>query len=170
MGQKFITGTTKTTRRNPETNQIEEVEISKVMAVKMKSEDEFYMVYIKYTASFYGLKYADDIKLLAKMCEWGEFDKGIVYLTASRRKEIRETLGIHNSNISNSLKRLKLQNLISGDDGEFLINPVVFWKGSKVNRMELMRKEGIQATFNFTLEKDIKPTEGITPSKEFDTV
>lgn len=168
MGQKFITGRRKTTRKNPDTGQIEEVEDFKVMAVKMKAEDEFYMVFIKYTAKFYGLKYADDIKVLAKMCEWGEFDRGVVYLTAGRRKEIRETLNIHNSNISNSLKRLKEQGFISGDDGEFLINPVIFWKGSKANRMEMMRKDGIQAIFNFTLEKDITPDMGIEPSKVFD--
>lgn len=167
MGQRFVTNKRTITRKNPETGQIEEIEDYKVLPIKIKSEDEFYMVYIKFTAQFYGLKYADDIKVLTKMCEWGEFDSGICYLTAGRRKDIRETVGIHNSNISNALKRLKEAKLISGDDGEFLINPVVFWKGSKSSRIEMMRKDGIQAVFNFKLEQDIKPTTGLEPSKEF---
>lgn len=167
MTKQYKTSTTITRHQNPDTKIWEEVETKKVHKITIKPDDEFYMVYIKYMSPYYDLKYADDIKMLGKLCEWAEFERGIVYLTSGRRKEITETLGIHNSNISNSLKRLKDLKLISGSDGEFEINPVVFWKGSKASRMEMMRKEGIQVKFNFILEQDIKPSTGLLPSKEF---
>jgi hypothetical protein len=164
---KYLTGTTTTKVHNPETGKDEVVETTKVHRINVKPEDEFYMVFLKNTAPFFNIKYGDDIKVLAKLCEWAEFDKGIVYITSGRRKEISETLGIHKSNISTSLKRLKETNLLSGENGEFTINPVVFWKGSKATRMELMRKEGVQIMFNFALEHDIKPTSGIKPNTGF---
>lgn len=165
---KFKTETTVSRKQNPDTKAWEEVETKKIHKIKIKPEDEFYMVYIKYMSPYYQLKYADDMKVLAKLCEWAEFEKGTVYLTAGRRHEIIETLGIHNSNISKSLNRLIDAKHISGSRGEFIINPVVFWKGSKASRMDLMRKEGIQVIFNFVLEHDIKPTTGIQPNKDFD--
>lgn len=163
----FKTETTITRRKQPD-GSWEEVEHKKVHKIKIKAEDEFYMVYIKYMAPYYELKYAGDIKILSKLCEWAEFEKGIVYLTAGRRHEIMETLGIHNSNISKSLDRLIKAKHISGTRGEFTINPTIFWKGSKNARMELMQKESIQVTFNFELEQGIKPTTGIQPNTDFD--
>lgn len=155
--------------QNPDTKVWEEVETKKIHKITVKAEDEFYMTYIRYMSPYYDLKYADDIKLLGCLCGWAEFDKGIVYLTSGRRKEITETLGIHNSNISNSLKRLKDLKLIDGSNGEFEINPVIFWKGSKATRLEIMRKEGIQVKFCFVLEQDLKPNTGIKPSEEFNS-
>lgn len=168
MSKGFKTETTITRAQNPDTKVWEEVEHIKIHKVNMRPEDEFYMVYIKYMSPYYNLKYADDIKILAKLCEWAEFDKGMVFLTASRRSEILETLGIHNSNVSKSLARLKEHKHISGTRGEFIINPVIFWKGSKASRMDLMRKEGIQVRFNFKLEQDIKPITGLKPSTDFE--
>lgn len=163
----FKTETTITRHKQPN-GTWEEVENKKVHKIKIRPEDEFYMVYIKYMAPYYQLKYADDIKILSKLCEWAEFEKGIVYLTAGRRHELTETLGIHNSNISKSLNRLSEAKHISGTRGEFTINPTIFWKGSKNSRMELMRKESIQVTFNFELEHDIKPTTGLSANVNFD--
>jgi hypothetical protein len=168
MANKYKTSTTITRHQNPETRVWEEVETKKVHKITIKPDDEFYMVYIKYMSPYYEIKYADDIKLLGKLCEWAEFEKGTVYLTSGRRKEVTETLGVHNSNISKSLNRLKELKLIAGSDGEFEINPVVFWKGSKASRMEIMRKEGVQTIFNFSLEQDIKPNTGLKPSQSFD--
>lgn len=168
MSKGFKTETTTTRRQNPDTNMWEEVESIKVHKIKLKPEDEFYMVYIKYMSPYYNLKYADDIKILAKLCEWADFDKGTVFLTSGRRSEILETLGIHNSNVSKSLNRLKENKHISGTRGEFIINPVIFWKGSKASRMELMKKESIQVIFKFSLEQDMKPVTGLSPSNEFD--
>ncbi len=168
MAKQYRTDTTVTRHQNPETKVWEEVETKKVYKIKIKPDDEFYMVYIKYMSPYYDLKYADDIKMLGKLCEWAEFDKGVVYLTSGRRKELIEKLSIHNSNISKSIKRLKELKLIDGSDGEFEINPVIFWKGSKASRMEMMRKELIQVKFSFVLEHDIKPTTGIVPNTNFD--
>ena|SRR3982751_6176436 len=168
MATKYTTETTTKRILNPETKLWEEHEVKKVHKIKVKPDDEFYMTYIKYMSPYYDLKYADDIKILAKMCEWAEWEKGIVYLTSGRRHEIIETLGIHNSNISKSINRLSEAKHISGTRGEFIINPVIFWKGSRASRMEQMKKEGIQVIFNFELENDIKPTTNIKPSQEFE--
>lgn len=154
-------------RKNPITGQTEEIETKKIVKIDVKPDDEFYMVYIKYMSTYYELKYADDIKILAKLCEWVEWEKGIVYLTSTRRLEITDKLKIHNANISKSLNRLREKKLISGKGGEFLLNPTAYWKGSKQARYEMLMDKGIQVQFDYQMIQDIKPTNGIVPSKEF---
>lgn len=136
-----------------ETGEITETETTKLVKINMGKQEEFYMTYCHYLSSLYELTYADDIKLMVKLCEWGQYDKGTVQLTSSRRIEISKTLGMHNSNISKSIKRLKEKALISGDRGEYQINPAIFWKGDRAIRKELLKKEGLNVIFNFKLEE-----------------
>lgn len=169
MAKDFFVESKTTTRKNPETGHVEEVEDRKLIKVNIKDEDEFFMVYFKYMSPYWGLKYVDDVKIITKLCEWAEFDKGVVYLTSGRRKEIIETLGIHNSNISSSLRRLRDALLISGDNGEFTINPKVFWKGSKASRRQILQNDGIQLQFKIIMGDKYKAHKGIHPNEEYDS-
>jgi len=138
------------------TGEVVEQDISKIITVTLGKKEEFYMTYCNYLASIYELKYADDIKMLIKMCQLAEFDSGIVYLTAKRRAEIVKELNIHTSNISKSLNRLKDKAIIVGDNQEFVVSPVIFWKGDKGKRMEILRKNGLSVTFNFQFESNTR--------------
>lgn len=152
MATKHFLESTTVSRVDKETGEITETEIKKLVKINMGKQEGFYMTYFQYVAPLYELTYADDLKLIVKLCEWGEYDKGTVQLTSARRLEITTTLGMHNSNISKSLKRLLEKKLISGEKGEFQLNPVIFWKGDRAIRKEILRKGGIDVMFNFKLD------------------
>lgn len=138
---------------DPETGEIHSTETTKIFKINMGKQDEFFMTFCKYLSSFYQLKYADDIKMIIKFNEWAEFDTGDVDLTAKKRLEITEQLGIRNDSISKSLKRLREGDMISGDKGSYRINPIIFWKGDKAKRAELLRSDGLKVEFNFKIEE-----------------
>lgn len=154
MATKHFLESKTVTKIDKDTGEVFETEVKKLIKVNMGKQEEFYMTYCKYLAPLYELTYADDLKLIVKLCEWGVYDKGTVSLTTSRRAEITEKLGIHASNISKSLKRLLEKKLITGDRGEYQLNPVIFWKGDRAIRKELLRKGGLEVMFNFHVEDD----------------
>jgi hypothetical protein len=135
-----------------ETGEVITTEVTKLVKINIGKQEEFYMTYCHYLSSIYQLTYADDIKLMVKLCEWGQYDTGKVQLTSARRNEIVTDLGMHNANISKSLKRLKEKKLIDGEKGEFQINPAIFWKGDRAIRKEVLKKEGLNVIFNFHIE------------------
>ena len=154
MATKHFLESTTISKVDKETGEVTETEVKKLVKVNMGKQEEFYMTYCQYLAPLYELTYADDLKLIVKLCEWGQYDKGTVQLTASRRVEITDVLGMHNSNISKSLKRLLEKGLISGERGEYLINPVFFWKGDRAIRKEILRKGGVDVMFNFKIDDE----------------
>jgi hypothetical protein len=137
---------------DPETGEVIGTEVSKFVSVNLGKQEEFFMTYCKYLSSFYELKYADDIKIIIKFNEWAEFDTGKVDLTPKKRLEITESLGIRNDSISKSLRRLLDIGLINGDRGSYVINPIIFWKGDKAKRKELLESEGLRVEFNFKID------------------
>ena len=152
MATKHFLESTTVSRVDKETGEVTETEVKKLVKVNMGKQEEFYMTYCQYLAPLYQLTYADDIKLIVKLCEWGQYDKGTVQLTSSRRLEITSSLGMHNTNISKSLKRLVEKKLITGEKGEYQLNPVIFWKGDRAVRKEMLRKGGIDVMFNFNID------------------
>lgn len=138
---------------DPETGEIIKTEVTKVFKINMGKQEPFFMTYCSYLSSFYQLKYADDIKIIIKLNEWAQFDTGEVQLSPKRRLEITEELKIRNDAISKSLKRLKEKSLISGEKGAYLINPIIFWKGDKAKRRELLVGSGLDVHFKFKIEK-----------------
>lgn len=152
MSTKHFLESTTISRVDKETGEITETEVKKLVKINMGKQEEFYMTYCQYLAPLYQLTYADDIKLIVKLCELGQYDTGKVQLSSARRGEITETLGLHNSNISKSLKRLVQKQLISGEKGEYQLNPVIFWKGDRAVRKEILRRGGIDVMFNFKID------------------
>jgi hypothetical protein len=120
----------------------------KTYSVKV-DQDAFFMTYIKYMSVFFKLKYADDMKVLAKFCQICSFDKGIVVLSASQRKEIEEELNLLPTNFSRSLKRLKEIGLITGDKGTFVINPELYWKGNNKTRNDILKLKELKVEIEF---------------------
>lgn len=112
-------------------------------------QDAFFMTYIKYMSVFYKLKYADDMKVLAKFCQICSFDTGTVVLSSLERKSIEEELKMLPTNFSRSLKRLREIELISGEKGTFTINPELYWKGSNKTRNELLKSKSLKLEMEF---------------------
>lgn len=125
-----------------DTGEVIEQEVEKVFNTVVKT-DNFYMCFFENMAGFYGLKHASDIKLLTAMCEIAEFNTGIVQITTAVRKRLADKANISLTNMSKNLRRLLDADLVSGKDGEYRINPAVFWKGTTQERVDIIKEGGI---------------------------
>lgn len=141
------------------TGEIKLVEDNKLVFVKIGKDEKFWMTYCKYTAPIYQLTYADDIKVIVKFCELAEYETGTVHLTPARRKDMVKQLGMQQSNVSKSIRRLKEKNLVTGEDGEYVVSPLVFWKGERSKRLDYLKNKGLTVTFNFMLDDPNQETD-----------
>lgn len=120
---------------------------------KNSSEVGFYMTFIDFAAPIFELKQGLDKAIIAKLCCVAEFNTGTVLLPAQRRTALCESLEISKQQLTNSIGRLKKLNLISGSGGQYLINPLIFWKGDIKTRNAALKNNEIKMVFNFTLEE-----------------
>lgn len=111
--------------------------------------DNFFLVFLQNLGSLYKLKNAKEIHVLAKLCSMTVMNTGTVSLTTGRRKEISDELNMTQQNLSNILGKLKKNGLISGNDGEFTINPELMWKGSTLARQKWMNGQGMSMMIQF---------------------
>lgn len=133
---------------NEDTGELQLVEIVKEHKVKVK-QDKFYMCFFEKMSSFYEIKHLADVKLMAAMCEVAEYEKGTVHLTRKVRQDICKKTGISISNISKNLKRLINLKLLSEDDGDYIVNAEVFWKGDIKSRKKFLEGEGLKLNIIF---------------------
>jgi len=159
MNKTKMVGTTIKEIVDHSTGEIIDTEIEKHFKTKVE-KDKFFVIYLKYLSSFYGLTSALDIKLLIKMCELSEYNEGKVVISTGVRCDIMKELKTASSNISRSLKSLKNKSLITGDKGVYYINPQLFWKGSEVTRQEsLLSDEGVSFKLTFYSNKENTATD-----------
>lgn len=154
MAKKYFVSSTKRERINQVTGEYESVEDKKLMHIRVEENENFYMVFFKYMASFWELTHATDIKLIFKLCELAKWETGKISLSAGLRDDISKELKVHTSNLSKSLGRLRDKRLISGDRGEYMINPAIFWRGSKGAREELLKTDGIILQFSISTKPE----------------
>ena len=139
-----------------ETGEILSYEACKQFTTKV-DQDSFYMVYIDSIGPLFNLTSASARNLLAWMCSNAEFNTGKIDISTANRKEICNKFGITNATISNNISKLKKLKLIDGDDGSYIINPKIFWKGDNKARSELLKTKEIQIIFaiNQNNEKEL---------------
>ena len=147
MARKILTQDIEKTVIDSQTGEILQTTSQRTFTTNIKSES-FYMTFIDYIAPLYELKSNSLKNLLTYSCEHAEFNTGKVSLTTAARKVACDYLGISNNTLTNYLKKLKDSNLISGKDGEFIINPQIFWKGDTKSRAQILENEEIKITFN----------------------
>lgn len=123
--------------------------IEKTFSIKKAPQDEFFMTYIQNMKGFFNINSIVDVKILGSFCTIAEYNTGKVGLYSAIRKRICSDLGIAQSQLSRSITSLKKLNLITGSDGEFFINPMVFWKGDNKRRSEVIKDRGLQILINF---------------------
>lgn len=137
------------------TGEVVERVVRKRYSIPVKT-DEFFMTFIQFMGPFYEIRYADDFKVLAKMCSWAQMNTGEVDLTALKRKKMMEELGLSKEQVSRSLKRLKELDVIRGEGGSYCISHEIFWKGGTDERAALTKKkqEGKSVVVEFTQKRD----------------
>lgn len=144
------------------TGEVSERVVRKRYSIPVKN-DEFFMTFIEFMGPFYQIRYADDFKVLAKMCSWAQMNTAEVDLTAMKRKKMMEELSMTKEQISRSLRRLKELELISGDGGSYLISHEIFWKGGTDERAAYGKQKqldkSVVVSFEQTREKTIKSFE-----------
>jgi hypothetical protein len=150
MREKLIQSTTREVI-DPETGEITTLESSKVIRKRVK-EDSFYMTFIDFISPFIdNLRTCDNARrILTWLCMNAEFNTGKVFLTTGNRAILCKDLNISSNTLTNNLRKLKDANLISGDKGDFVINPQIFWKGDLSVRKKLLEDSEIQIKFEIT--------------------
>lgn len=125
-----------------ETGELLDQTVEKHFVTKVDT-DSFFMVFIENLAPFFGLKQAGDVRLIIAMCKVADFNTGVVKMTKKTRMQLCEDANISVSNMNKNLKRLVECGLISEEDGEYTINPNIFWKGSTTTRTEVLKSDGL---------------------------
>lgn len=136
---------------NNETGEI--TTVRKSVSITTKNSDEFFMIYVRFVSGLFELSSANDIKILIRFCQLAEFNTGAVLIPAGRRKEMLDEFGMQSSHFSNAIARLKKANLLTGEQGNYKLNPIVVWKGDIKTRDQLIRNKGLDFNVKFTSEE-----------------
>ncbi len=123
--------------------------VRKTFAVKSKTKQEFFMVFLSGLNALCKLTRPSDIKILACLCDQAEYNTGRVRLISDDRQKIMDKLGIKPQAFSNSLARLKKNGLLEGNRGDYEVNPQHFWKGETNERERLLKERRAEITFKY---------------------
>jgi len=122
--------------------------------VKNNTPEEFFTVFLSNLNTICEVNKPGDIKVLAFLCAKADLD-GRVQLSSKIRKEITEKIGYSSSAFSNSLSRLKMTDTITGEGGDYEVNPQYFWDGTTEERRQLLRDRNFDLLLRFRMN-DVK--------------
>lgn len=128
------------------TGELVKVDVQRTFTEKI-NPDHFYMTFLDYIAPLYKLKSTSARNTLDWCCEKAQYNTGIIELTSTKRAQLCEQLGINNNQLTNNLKKLKELGLITGEKGQFKINPEIFWKGDLKSRRQLLENASLEVSF-----------------------
>lgn len=128
--------------------------IQKEFYEKVKSEEHFFMTFIDVIAPWFGLKPESAKAVLMWMNQNAQWNTGIVLMPQKVRDAVCTKLNISQQTLSNCLTALKKSKLISGEKGEFRINPKIFWRGDAASRKALLKNKAVQISFGLIDEQD----------------
>jgi hypothetical protein len=111
------------------------------------SPESFYMTFIGYMSPLFNLHSDVARSILDWMCMRAEYNSGVVDLSASKRQKMCQDLSITSNQVTNNLRKLKELGLITGDKGEFTINPEIFWKGDTKTRQQVLEGKSLKVSF-----------------------
>lgn len=118
--------------------------ISKTFSVK-KDTEPFFLTYSRCMSVLFDLNSLSAVKILWKFLELAQYNTGEVYITAKMKKKILEDLDISVSIYGKSLNMLREADILSGERGQYTINPKIHWKGDFKTRERIM-KSGLKMT------------------------
>lgn len=138
---------------NAETGEVTRMELTKSFSYKC-TEDKFIMVFYEFIRSISDLKGSKSFHVLIELVRFADWNTGYVALTTKRRDEICKVLGIAKNNLSTYLKDLVNSKLIYGKQGDYKINPQIFWKGELDKRREILENNEFYVEFGFRKPDD----------------
>jgi hypothetical protein len=128
------------------TGEVVKVDTQKTFTEKV-SPESFYMTFIGYMSPLFNLHSDVARSILDWMCMRAEYNSGVVDLSASKRQKMCQDLSITSNQVTNNLRKLKELGLITGDKGEFTINPEIFWKGDTKTRQQVLEGKSLKVSF-----------------------
>jgi hypothetical protein len=128
------------------TGEVVKVDTQKTFTEKV-SPESFYMTFIGYMSPLFNLHSDVARSMLDWMCMRAEYNSGVVDLSASKRQKMCQDLSITSNQVTNNLRKLKELGLITGDKGEFTINPEIFWKGDTKTRQQVLEGKSLKVSF-----------------------
>ena len=128
------------------TGEVVKVDTQKTFTEKV-SPESFYMTFIGYMSPLFNLHSDVARSILDWMCMKAEYNSGVVDLSASKRQKMCQDLSITSNQVTNNLKKLKELGLITGEKGEFTINPEIFWKGDTKTRQQVLEGKSLKVSF-----------------------
>lgn len=128
-----------TTRRTVDTYTGEMIDetTSKTFSVK-KEVEPFFLTYSRCMSILYNLTSLTAVKILWKFLERAEYNTGTVYVTSQVKKNIIDDLNISTSIYNKAIAILKDSEIISGNKGQYVINPNIHWKGDYKTREKII--------------------------------
>lgn len=133
------------------TGELVKVDTQKIFTEKI-SPDNFYMTFIGYMSPLFNLHSDVARSILDWMCMRAEYNSGVVDLSTSKRQKMCSDLSITSNQVTNNLKKLKELGLITGEKGEFTINPEIFWKGDTKTRQQVLEGKSLKVSFELVEE------------------
>lgn len=133
------------------TGEVVKVDTQKTFTEKI-SPDNFYMTFIGYMSPLFNLHSDVARSILDWMCMRAEYNSGVVDLSTSKRQKMCSDLSITSNQVTNNLKKLKELGLITGEKGEFTINPEIFWKGDTKTRQQVLEGKSLKVSFELVEE------------------
>ena len=118
--------------------------------VKNTTPEEFFTVFLSNLNTICELVNPGDIKVLAQLCALSGED-GRISLSTKTRKEILNKLSYSSSAFSNSLTRLKISDIVVGENGDYEVNPQFFFEGTLEERAQLLRDKNFDLLLRFRL-------------------
>lgn len=148
----------KVTETDRLTGEVVERVTRKRYSIPIRQQDEFFMTFIRFMGPYYEIKYADDFKILAKLCSMAHMNTGVVELPAQKRKKVMEELSMTQAQVSRSLKRLSDLGLISGSGGMYEVSHEIFWRGGTDERAAKAERVRIDKSVvvEFRHERDVE--------------
>ena len=133
------------------TGEVVKVDTQKTFTEKI-SPDSFYMTFIGYMSPLFNLHSDVARSILDWMCMRAEYNSGVVDLSTSKRQKMCSDLSITSNQVTTNLKKLKELGLITGEKGEFTINPEIFWKGDTKTRQQVLEGKSLKVSFELVEE------------------
>ena len=117
------------------------------MELVKEDAEPFFLTYSKQIISLYDLPLFNvTTKVFWKLLEYAEFNTGIVYMNANRRKEVMNICSVSKTSYYRAVDELVKANIIKKDGDTYTINENMFWKGDRKARDE-MKKARLQINF-----------------------
>jgi hypothetical protein len=135
------------------TGEVVKVDTQKTFTEKV-SPESFYMTFIGYMSPLFNLHSDVARSILDWMCMRAEYNSGVVDLSASKRQKMCQDLSITSNQVTNNLRKLKELGLITGDKGEFTINPEIFWKGDTKTRQQVLEGKSLKVSFEIVDDQE----------------